>query len=199
MIPTFGARIEWSGFSYSEESRDPVKLRQTGERGSSAFGMSYHSGMSVEPVQPMWYVTRKITVQECPWLRKDREVGDIVYEFTDTTYGLIKPGGKAFTNDPHGGNPFFELPKDAVSPAPVVKEEDEWEEVTAEQLIHEHIAAEATKILRAENAVAELKVALEDIYLRSPFGSYPLAERYGKIIEAMEADLDICREISIRT
>jgi len=59
-------------------------------------------------------LTRDVTQTECDWLRKTFKKGDIVYKFYGATYGCISPNGIAITEDSNGGNPFIELPRDAL-------------------------------------------------------------------------------------
>jgi len=59
-------------------------------------------------------VTRDVTPDECWWLAKAISRGSTVYRCVKPTYGSTR--GPAFTFDPDGGYPFFELPHDAVSP-----------------------------------------------------------------------------------
>ena len=58
---------------------------------------------------------REVSQTECPWLRRNFAPGEIVYLFDGATYNCISKNGFPFT-EKEGGNPFFELPKDAVSP-----------------------------------------------------------------------------------
>jgi hypothetical protein len=54
-------------------------------------------------------VMRDIGSTTCPWLDKRIHEGDIVYEYTGFTYGLVSDEGIAVTYEP-GVTPFFELP-----------------------------------------------------------------------------------------
>jgi hypothetical protein len=58
-------------------------------------------------------LTRTVTRDECSWLKKDIEKGQIVFLYTGPTYGCVTPGNNAFTYLPNQ-TPFFELPSDAV-------------------------------------------------------------------------------------
>lgn len=57
---------------------------------------------------------RNVTRQECDWLTRDFNKGEIIYEFTGATYGCISFLGKACTLDETGGGEFFEIPTDAI-------------------------------------------------------------------------------------
>jgi len=57
-------------------------------------------------------LTRDVTTKECHWLDNDLKKGDMVYEYTNYTYGCISPNGKAFCDET--GSPFFELPLNSV-------------------------------------------------------------------------------------
>lgn len=59
-------------------------------------------------------LNRKVTISECDWLDRDFEKGEIVYEFTGSTYGCISYLGIACTLDENGRGEFFELPSDAL-------------------------------------------------------------------------------------
>ena len=58
-------------------------------------------------------ITRLVTTEEAPWLKKDLQAGTIVYEFFGVTYGCIGPDGIACTKEPDK-TPFFEVPRNAV-------------------------------------------------------------------------------------
>ncbi len=58
---------------------------------------------------------REVSQSECPWLRRDFALGEIVYLFESATYNCISKNGLPFTNEASGKH-FFELPKDAVVP-----------------------------------------------------------------------------------
>ncbi|EHB47655.1 electron transfer flavoprotein alpha and beta-subunit [Mycolicibacterium rhodesiae JS60] len=59
---------------------------------------------------------RAVTTAECHWLPKDLEVGETVQDFHGATYGCISTSGIAVSFD--GANPFFEVPRDALSVVP---------------------------------------------------------------------------------
>ena len=59
-------------------------------------------------------VIRSVTYNECSWLERDFTEGEILYEYPGYTYGCISPSGIALTEDPDGGEPFFEFPYNAV-------------------------------------------------------------------------------------
>lgn len=56
-------------------------------------------------------LTRRVSKKECPWLDRAFRKGEIVHEYRGFTYGCIG-AGVACSFD--GGNPFFELPRDAL-------------------------------------------------------------------------------------
>jgi len=56
---------------------------------------------------------RAVTPQECPWLHRVFEIGEIVYRYSGYTHNLIGKNGSAFSREIHK-LPFFELPNDAV-------------------------------------------------------------------------------------
>lgn len=58
-------------------------------------------------------LSRAVTTAECPWLEEDLPAGLEVHEFTGCTYGCVG-AGIAVTREA-GVNPFFEVPRDAVS------------------------------------------------------------------------------------
>jgi hypothetical protein len=58
--------------------------------------------------------TRKVTQEECSWLDRDYEIGEIVYECLFNTYGCISPYGIAATESTEGDYPFFEIPYNAL-------------------------------------------------------------------------------------
>ena len=58
-------------------------------------------------------VTRDVTIEECPWLDREFLNDEVVFEYTDYTYGCISPDGIACCLEA-GKEPFFELPADAL-------------------------------------------------------------------------------------
>ncbi len=68
--------------------------------------MQGHSGAA-------YITTRRITQDECPWLPRDFEEGEVLHPFYGCTYGCIQPSGVAISEVP-GQNPFLEVPRDAV-------------------------------------------------------------------------------------
>ena len=58
-------------------------------------------------------VIRKITQEECPWLERGFEIGEIVYEYFGCTYGCISHSGIAISYFPDE-DPCFEFPLDAI-------------------------------------------------------------------------------------
>lgn len=56
-------------------------------------------------------LTRDVKRRECPWLDRTFKKGEIVHEFTGTTYGAIGAGIPCSLD---GGHPFFELPRGAL-------------------------------------------------------------------------------------
>lgn len=58
-------------------------------------------------------VTRSVPKKECPWLDRDIEVGEKVYEYLGCTYGCIS-SGQAVSFEP-GKTPFFEIPRNALT------------------------------------------------------------------------------------
>ena len=59
-------------------------------------------------------LNRDVTQEECFWLKRDREKGEIVYEYNGCTYGCITNAGIACTEE-YNKTPFFELPKDCLT------------------------------------------------------------------------------------
>ena len=59
-------------------------------------------------------LTRDVLQSECKWLKKDFLKGEIVYLFEGATYNCISRNGFPFTIELNT-EPFFELPKNAVS------------------------------------------------------------------------------------
>ena len=62
-----------------------------------------------------YFIARKLTKEECPWLNRTIEAGTTMYLFTGCTYGCISDNGRALTFNPSGESPFVEIPKDALS------------------------------------------------------------------------------------
>ena len=60
---------------------------------------------------------RVVTPQECPWLVRTYEIGEIVFRYYGHNYGCIGKKGSAFCHV-IDTTPFFELPNDAVSIIP---------------------------------------------------------------------------------
>jgi hypothetical protein len=58
-------------------------------------------------------LSRAVTKKECPWLDEDLPAGLEVHKFSGCTYGCVG-AGIAVTREP-GENPFFEVPRDALS------------------------------------------------------------------------------------
>lgn len=58
-------------------------------------------------------ITRNLTQDECPWLDEKIGQGSTMYSFHGCTYGSIGDG-VALTFDSSGGNPFIEIPFDAI-------------------------------------------------------------------------------------
>lgn len=56
---------------------------------------------------------RMVTPQECHWLDRTYETGEIVYKYYGHTFGCIGKKGSAFTQV-FDTPPFFELPINAV-------------------------------------------------------------------------------------
>ncbi len=44
---------------------------------------------------------RTVTQEECPWLNRDYEKGEIVYKFYERTYGCIRDNGTACSHIPN--------------------------------------------------------------------------------------------------
>lgn len=70
--------------------------------------------VSIEGTAQKLEVTRTVSVDECPWLPRDFEAGEVVYVFSMHTYGCISASGMAATQHPDGYFPFIEFPRDAV-------------------------------------------------------------------------------------
>lgn len=60
----------------------------------------------------MFKVIRKVTMEECPWLDRDIEEGEIVEEYDGCTYGCITYKGVAVMIE--GIEGFSELPINAL-------------------------------------------------------------------------------------
>lgn len=60
-------------------------------------------------------LSRKVTQEECPWLERDYEEGEIVYAYYGCTYGCVTPSGTA-CSEVEGETPFLEFPTDALRP-----------------------------------------------------------------------------------
>lgn len=60
-------------------------------------------------------LTRDVTREECDWLERDLKKGKRLYKYLGCTYGCISDKGIAMTEDKGGGEPFFEVPIDALS------------------------------------------------------------------------------------
>ena len=75
---------------------------------SETFDSLYHSKGPL-------MVTRIVTRDECPWLDADLFSGVLVYAFKGPTYGCVSPKGIAVTCTLYTGEPFFEVPLDALS------------------------------------------------------------------------------------
>jgi hypothetical protein len=61
-------------------------------------------------------VTREVTRDECPWLRRPLREGQVVYCFGGTTYGCVDYQVGTPCSFKPGENPFFEVPTDALEP-----------------------------------------------------------------------------------
>jgi hypothetical protein len=61
-------------------------------------------------------IIRQVTKEECHWLDKTFNEGEIVYRYMGATYKCIGETGLAFALTAYKG-PFFQLPKNAVAPA----------------------------------------------------------------------------------
>jgi hypothetical protein len=59
-------------------------------------------------------VVRDVTTKECHWLDENIKQGATVYKFYGHTYGCIA-SGIAVTLSPDGDNPFFEIPRNAIT------------------------------------------------------------------------------------
>ncbi len=60
-----------------------------------------------------YLLTRKVTRQECPWLKEDLEAGKEVYTFSGPTFECIGKDGIAVSDSP-GKGPFYEIPRSAL-------------------------------------------------------------------------------------
>lgn len=52
---------------------------------------------------------RKVTKQECRWLKRDYKKWEILYSYSGCTNGCISPNGIACTEE-KDKEPFFEIP-----------------------------------------------------------------------------------------
>ena len=59
-------------------------------------------------------LNRNVTIEECDWLKRDMEKGEIVFSFGGCTYGCVSPNGIACT-EVKNETPFFELPEDCLT------------------------------------------------------------------------------------
>ena len=59
-------------------------------------------------------LSRDVLQTECKWLKRDFKKGEVLYLYEEATYNCISKNGLTFT-EKSNSNPFFELPKDAVS------------------------------------------------------------------------------------
>ena len=57
-------------------------------------------------------LTRDVSRKECPWLDRDLKKGELVSRYEGVTYGCI---GAGIACSWDGKNPFFEVPRDALS------------------------------------------------------------------------------------
>jgi len=71
---------------------------------------------STKPKTHPYIIIRQVTKDECNWLDKIFDEGEIVYLYTGATYKCIGDSGLAFALTANKG-PFFQLPKNAVAPA----------------------------------------------------------------------------------
>jgi hypothetical protein len=59
-------------------------------------------------------LARNVTMAECGWLYRDFAAGEVLYTYPGPTYGSVDTErGIAMCEQP-GGNPFFEIPRDAL-------------------------------------------------------------------------------------
>lgn len=72
-------------------------------------------------MQRKGYLTRTVTAEECPWLKKSLPVGKAVHAYDGCTYGCISHGGIAVVVKPwwhwilfFRKFPFCEVPADSV-------------------------------------------------------------------------------------
>lgn len=63
------------------------------------------------------FLTRNVTKLECPWLDQDMAKGTSVWTYEGPTYGCVSGNGRA-VSAVMGENPFFEIPRDALSDTP---------------------------------------------------------------------------------
>lgn len=63
------------------------------------------------------FLTRLVAKIECPWLDRDMLKGESVWSYEGPTYGCVSGNGRAVSMV-MGENPFFELPRDALSETP---------------------------------------------------------------------------------
>jgi len=68
-----------------------------------------------------YIVNRAVTKDECHWLDATVPRGTAVYKYTGVTYGCIGSGIAVSMRD--GETPFFEMPRDAMDPAPSKEDE----------------------------------------------------------------------------
>lgn len=59
-------------------------------------------------------LSRDVTPDECPWLKRTYKKGVRVYLYNGYTFGCVSPTGTAVTIH-NNERPFFELPTDALS------------------------------------------------------------------------------------
>ena len=69
----------------------------------------------IEKNKNPYQLIRTVTPEECHWLERIYEVGEIVYRYYGATYNCIGKNGSAFSKVINK-IPFFELPNDAVLP-----------------------------------------------------------------------------------
>ena len=70
---------------------------------------------AIQKMSTPYKITRDLDSKECPWLSEPVRAGEVVYLYSDYTYGIIG-GGIAVTRLPNE-LPFFEVPKNAIEPA----------------------------------------------------------------------------------
>ena len=56
-------------------------------------------------------VTRNVTTDECHWLTRDYQKGEILYRYEGAAYGVC--GDREPLTERRGETPFFEFPVDA--------------------------------------------------------------------------------------